>query len=223
MVQCQLHFLLMTGAAIFFNCQAQRNGTELFSTVSYPTPNVTSVPGNKDSTTTVQVLDRVTLPVTTKGQRPLTNDVTKDMTTTPKIPLNCETEKYRTGIMICIIIIAVLVLVCAILIICSVVLANKVASLKRKLTTSKRQVRSNGDFLSASSILWPTTDTWQRKAQLANLSMDEISLANTNTTEQEKDQLMGTLKFENLKYSTGGINTTLEKDNKTSANVIVEI
>ncbi|XP_044141011.1 protein EVI2A [Bufo gargarizans] len=96
-------------------------------------------------------------------------------------------EKYKTGIIICVIVIAVLVFIIAVLIISTVVLANKVSALKAKLTQSKRQARSNGDFLSASSILWPLgMETWQKKAHEANLTMDEISLGDTNTIEKLK-------------------------------------
>ncbi|XP_063813219.1 protein EVI2A [Pseudophryne corroboree] len=107
-------------------------------------------------------------------------------------------EKYKTGIMICIIIIALLVLICAVLIICSVALANKISRLKKKLTQTKRQARSNGDFLSASSILWPTgMETWQRKAQAAMETMDEIALGDTsNSSDDEKHKLMATQALE---------------------------
>ncbi|KAM4048687.1 protein EVI2A [Anomaloglossus baeobatrachus] len=112
---------------------------------------------------------------------------------TPNITANVTCtldEKYKTGIIICVVIIAVLVFIVAMLIVCTVALANKVSNLKAKLTQSKRHVRSNGDFLSASSILWPSgVETWSRKA---NLTMDEISLADTNTIENEKHKLMAT-------------------------------
>ncbi|KAG9492363.1 hypothetical protein GDO78_000717, partial [Eleutherodactylus coqui] len=115
---------------------------------------------------------------------------------TPNITANATctvNEKYKTGIIICVVIIAVLVFIVAMLIICTVVLVQKVSSLKAKLTQSKRQARSNGDFLSASSILWPSgMETWQRKAQEANLTMDEISLGDTSTIEKEKHKLMET-------------------------------
>ncbi|KAG8451958.1 hypothetical protein GDO86_003954 [Hymenochirus boettgeri] len=105
----------------------------------------------------------------------------------------CSTVKYETGLLVCIIIIAVLVLVCSILIILSVVLANKVSRLKTKLTQSKRQARSNGDFLSASSILWPSgLDTLQKTSQVATLKMDDLILSDKNTTQEEKNQLMVT-------------------------------
>ncbi|XP_068124585.1 protein EVI2A [Hyperolius riggenbachi] len=110
----------------------------------------------------------------------------KPPTTTPNNTTNaCKDDRFKTGIMICAIIIAVLVLVCAVLIICSIALATKVSRLKTKLTQSKRQARSNGDFLSASSILWPSgMETWQKKALSANQTMDEISLGNTNNIEE---------------------------------------
>ncbi|XP_073474046.1 protein EVI2A [Aquarana catesbeiana] len=125
-------------------------------------------------------------------------------------PCVCKDDRYKTGIMICAIIIAVLVLICAALIICSVALANKVSSLKTKLTQSKRQARSNGDFLSASSILWPSgMETWQKKSQTANQTMDEISLGETNSND-EKHKLMTVQTIEKIKDPT--------EDKKTSSN-----
>ncbi|XP_077338536.1 protein EVI2A [Lithobates pipiens] len=125
-------------------------------------------------------------------------------------PSVCKDDKYKTAIMICAIIIAVLVLICASLIICSVALANKVSSLKTKLTQSKRQARSNGDFLSASSILWPSgMETWQKKSQTANQTMDEISLGETNSND-EKHKLMTVQTIEKIKDPT--------EDKKTSSN-----
>ncbi|XP_073445824.1 protein EVI2A [Dendrobates tinctorius] len=112
-------------------------------------------------------------------------------------------EKYKTGIIICVVIIAVLVFIVAMLIVCTVALANKVSKLKAKLTQSKRQVRSNGDFLSASSILWPSgMETWQKKAHEANLTMDEISLGDTNTIETETRKLMATQTQERAREAT---------------------
>lgn len=125
-------------------------------------------------------------------------------------PCVCKDDRYKTGIMICAIIIAVLVLICAALIICSVALANKVSSLKTKLTQSKRQARSNGDFLSASSILWPSgMETWQKKSQTANQTMDEISLGETNSND-ENHTLMTVQTIEKSKDPT--------KDKKTNSN-----
>lgn len=128
----------------------------------------------------------------------------------PSTTCVCKDERFKTGIMICAIIIAVLVLICAALIICSMVLASKVSSLKSKLTQSKRQARSNGDFLSASSILWPSgIETWQKKSQTANQTMDEISLGEANTTD-EKHTLMTKQTIDILKDAN--------EDNKTSSN-----
>ncbi|KAM3935954.1 protein EVI2A [Leptodactylus fuscus] len=126
----------------------------------------------------------------TKGIK--SNYTIKSHTPNPMANVTCTTnEKYKTGIIICAAITAVLVFIVAMLIVCIVVLANKVSSLKKRLTQSKRQARSNGDFLSASSILWPSgMETWQKKAQEANLTMDEISLGDTNTIENEKHKLM---------------------------------
>lgn len=128
----------------------------------------------------------------------------------PSTTCVCKDERFKTGIMICAIIIAVLVLICAALIICSVVLASKVSSLKSKLTQSKRQARSNGDFLSTSSILWPSgIETWQKKSQTANQTMDEISLGEANITD-EKHTLMTVQTIDILKDAN--------EDNKTSSN-----
>ncbi|XP_063300674.1 protein EVI2A [Pelobates fuscus] len=220
MTQCQLHFIVMAVAAMLFTSHAQTN-TELFSSSNYTT---TSLLGNNDFTTSIPVKLQETLPITTKDQRSSTKEVISSKTHTLSNDMfSCSTDKYKQGIMICIIIIAVLVLICAILIICLVILANKVARLKNKLATSKRQARSNGDFLSASSILWPTTmDTWQKKTQAANHSMDEISLGDTNNAE-EKHQLMQSSKVDDSKYFTEGKISTLEKDHKNPANIIVEI
>ncbi|CAJ0932517.1 unnamed protein product [Ranitomeya imitator] len=125
---------------------------------------------------------------------------------TPSITTNvtCTVdEKYKTGIIICVVIIAALVFIVAMLIVCTVALANKVSNLKAKLTQSKRQVRSNGDFLSASSILWPSgMETWQKKAHEANLTMDEISLGDANTLENETRKLMATQTQEKSKEVT---------------------
>ncbi|OCT92367.1 protein EVI2A [Xenopus laevis] len=138
-------------------------------------------------------------------------------------PCICNEDKYKTGIIICIIIIGVLVLVCAILIISCVVLANKVSRLKTKLTQSKRQARSNGDFLSASSILWSSgMETWQKKSQTATLKMEEISLNDTNTSQDEKNQLMLS-STENAKNSKEDKSISLDNEHSLPSNYVVEI
>ncbi|XP_056412336.1 protein EVI2A [Hyla sarda] len=124
----------------------------------------------------------------TKGIK--SNHTAKSFTPTANVTCTAD-EKYKTGIIICVIIIAILVFIIAMLIICTVALANKISSLKAKLTQSKRHARSNGDFLSASSLLWSSgMETWQKKA--GNVTMDEISLGDTNTIETEKCKLMDT-------------------------------
>ncbi|KAM5179577.1 protein EVI2A [Mantella aurantiaca] len=134
-------------------------------------------------------------------------------------PCVCKDDRYKTGIMICAVIIAVLVLICAALIICSVALANKVSSLKTKLTQSKRQARSNGDFLSASSILWPSgMETWQKKSQTANQTMDEISLGETIITD-EKHTLM-TVQTDKLKDPIEDIKTTSNDEIMTTVSTV---
>ncbi|XP_069828558.1 protein EVI2A [Dendropsophus ebraccatus] len=151
----------------------------------------------ENATTSKPAMTTVTYNVTqtyktkeTKGIK--TNHTVKSYTPNVTANATCTAdEKYKTGIIICVIIIAVLVFIVAMLIICTVALANKVSSLKAKLTASKRQARSNGDFLSASSLLWPSgMETWQKKAQEANITMDEISLGDTNTIEKERHKLM---------------------------------
>ncbi|KAG8587297.1 hypothetical protein GDO81_005631 [Engystomops pustulosus] len=148
----------------------------------------------------------VTQQTTTKPKnRCKSNDAVKPQSpATSSNPTCTGEEKYKTGLIICVIIIAVLVFIIAMLIVCIVALANKVSSLKTRLTQSKRQARSNGDFLSASSILWPSgMETWQKKA---NLTMDEISLGDANITENEKHKLMAS---EDLsKVATGEIATS---------------
>ncbi|XP_075706485.1 protein EVI2A [Rhinoderma darwinii] len=150
-------------------------------------------------TTSKPTVTKVTYNVTQKNTSTETNGIKSNHTVkshTPNMKTNTTCtidEKYKTGIIICVIIIAVLVFIIAMLIICAVALVNKVSSLKAKLTQSKRQARSNGDFLSASSILWPSgMETWQKKSQEANLTMDEISLGDANTIENEKHKLMAT-------------------------------
>ncbi|OCT95165.1 protein EVI2A [Xenopus laevis] len=135
----------------------------------------------------------------------------------------CNADKYKTALIICIIIIAVLVLVCAILIISSVVLANKVSRLKTKLTQSKRQARSNGDFLSASSILWPSgMETWQKKSQTATLKTEEISLNDTNTSQDEKNQPMLS-STDNAMQSKEDKSIRLDNEQSLPSNYVVEI
>lgn len=85
----------------------------------------------------------------------------------------CEENNNKMAMLVCLIIIAVLFLICTLLFLSTVVLANKVSSLRRSKQASKRQPRSNGDFL-ASSGLWPAdSDTWKRAKQLTgpNLMM----------------------------------------------------
>uniref|UniRef100_A0A8C5PIH4 Protein EVI2A n=1 Tax=Leptobrachium leishanense TaxID=445787 RepID=A0A8C5PIH4_9ANUR len=166
-----LYLAVITGIMILFSCQAQTKTTQLFLSNNYTT---STKDASMDSTISRQTKSQEMPPVTKTDLRSslptgITGTETLASEVTPSGKLSCNIEKYKTGIMICIVIIAVLVLVCAILVIFLVVLANKVASLKKKLATSKRQVRSNGDFLNASSTLWPSTlDTWQRKTQAAN-------------------------------------------------------
>ncbi|XP_053310947.1 protein EVI2A [Spea bombifrons] len=232
MMQSQLHFVVMAGAAILVTCNAQIHSAELFGNDSYPISNGSSAPGSNNATKNTSVpTPRQETSTLTEEQTTTTKYITNTFqNTTHSININqneqstCSTEKYKTGIMISIIIIAVLVLVCAILIICSVILANKVASLKNKLATSKRQARSNGDFLSASSILWPSgMDTWQKKAQLVSHTMDEISLEDRNEAEEEKNQLMLSPIDDKSKHSAEDGTATLEKDCSSQAKIIVEI
>lgn len=162
-----------------------------------------------DENTSEPTMTTVTYSVTQKITRKETkgtkiNNTVKSHTPNTTATANCTVdEKYKTGIIICVIIIAVLVFIIAMLIVCTVALANKVSSLKAKLTQSKRHARSNGDFLSASSTLWPSgMETWQRKAQEANQTMDEISLGDTNTIEIEKRKLMATPALDKSKGAT---------------------
>ncbi|XP_053563502.1 protein EVI2A [Bombina bombina] len=130
------------------------------------------------------------------------------LNTLSKTSCNCAKENYQTAIVFCIIVIAVLILTCAILIISVVVLANKTSKLKAKLTQSKRQARSNGDFLSASSILWPSgLETLQKIPQAANLTMDDISLGDTNPAQEEKHKLTSTAEEEDSLQSKQGKTT----------------
>ncbi|KAM5308657.1 protein EVI2A [Glossophaga mutica] len=90
----------------------------------------------------------------------------------------CEENNNKMAMLVCLIIIAVLFLICTLLFLSTVVLANKVSSLRRSKQVSKRQPRSNGDFL-ASSGLWPAdSDTWKRAKQLTgpNLMMQSTGV-----------------------------------------------
>lgn len=164
----------------------------------------------QDETTNKPTMTTVTYNVTQKTTRKETkgNKITNTVKTyTPNITTTATCtvdEKYKTGIIICVVIIAVLVFIIAMLIVCTVALANKVSSLKAKLTQSKRHARSNGDFLSASSTLWPSgMETWQKKGQ-----EDEISLGDTNTIEVERYKLMATPVLDKSKDT--------EEENRTS-------
>lgn len=163
----------------------------------------------RDENTNEPTMTTVTYNATQKTTRKETkgtkmNNTVKSHTPNITATTTCTAdEKYKTGIIICVIIIAVLVFIIAMLIVCTVALANKVSSLKAKLTQSKRHARSNGDFLSASSTLWPSgMETWQKKAQEANQTMDEISLGDTNTIDVEKHKLMATLVLDKSKDYT---------------------
>ncbi|MEE6469956.1 hypothetical protein FKM82_008821 [Ascaphus truei] len=242
-MQCQLHLGLMIGATVFFPSQVQTN-TDFWNTnntlstmetnwnktdeknTTRPAPNHV---GNRLGNNLNRNLDLHThfpkMFTSTTEETPLpaniTNGYTDTMHTIPNKQCNSNTDKYKTGLVICIIIIASLVLVCVILIIAAVALANRVSSLKAKLTQSKRQARSNGDFLSASSIIWPQgLETWQKKSQLPSIAMDEISLG--NTVQEENNQLMLTPMDENSKHCTEEKNKA-ENAHSLETNFFVEI
>ena len=108
----------------------------------------------------------------------------------------CEENNNKMAMLVCLIIIAVLFLICTLLFLSTVILANKVSSLRRSKQVSKRQPRSNGDFL-ASSGLWPAdSDTWKRAKQLTgpNLMMQS---AGALTAPREKTDEEGTEKLTN--------------------------
>ncbi|XP_037002703.2 protein EVI2A [Artibeus jamaicensis] len=108
----------------------------------------------------------------------------------------CEENNNKMAMLVCLIIIAVLFLICTLLFLSTVVLANKVSSLRRSKQVSKRQPRSNGDFL-ASSGLWPAdSDTWKRAKQPTgpNLMMQSTGAL---TAPREKTQEEGTEKLTN--------------------------
>lgn len=85
----------------------------------------------------------------------------------------CEENNNKMAMLVCLIIIAVLFLICTLLFLSTVVLANKVSSLRRSKQVSKRQPRSNGDFLASSGLWAADSDTWKRAKQLTgpNLMM----------------------------------------------------
>lgn len=100
----------------------------------------------------------------------------------------CEENNNNMAMLICLIIIAVLFLICTLLFLSTVVLANKVSSLRRSKQASKRQPRSNGDFL-ASSGLWPAeSDTWKRAKQLTGPNLMMQSTGMLTATRERKDE-----------------------------------
>eukprot|EP00079_Xenopus_tropicalis_P033334 XP_017947105.1 PREDICTED: protein EVI2A [Xenopus tropicalis] len=252
-MQCRLRIALIIGASILLTSQAQRNQTDFERTANSLAFTVSTMDFNKsfnhNSTNSAEPFSKpltgntggnTALSLNTPTQKvllttktenpPLINTIannhcnsTRTGNTLLSKPCICNADKYKTGIIICIIIIAVLVLVCAILIISSVVLANKISRLKTKLTQSKRQARSNGDFLSASSILWPSgMETWQKKSQTATLKMEEISLNDTNTSQDEKNQLMLS-STENAKNTKESRSINLDNEQSLPSNYVVEI
>ncbi|XP_075054171.1 protein EVI2A [Mixophyes fleayi] len=237
MMQFSLHLVILF---VSFSCKAEVNQTDGLNnnTISTVTTKNSETPdysfGEEHSThlllkTTHQLIQQLSnttetwnitatdkmTPLTTNTETdgPTSNHKNGNINLTSNTKCTLKEDRYKPGIMICIIIIAVLVLICAVLITCSVALANKVSSLKRKLTQSKRQARSNGDFLSASNLLWPSgMETWQKKDQAANQIMDEIALGDpNNSSDNEKQKLMATLTLEKSR-------DTMEDRNTTSAN-----
>ncbi|XP_021518772.1 protein EVI2A [Meriones unguiculatus] len=106
----------------------------------------------------------------------------------------CEENNSNTAMLICLIVIAVLFLICTFLFLSTVVLANKVSSLRRSKQVSKRQPRSNGDFLASSGLWTAESDTWKRAKELTgpNLLMQSTGVL---TASRERKHEEGTEKL----------------------------
>ncbi|XP_030078388.1 protein EVI2A [Microcaecilia unicolor] len=89
---------------------------------------------------------------------------------------NSKQQSNKSSTVTCVIIIGVLVLICTALLISTVVLANQVSNLK-KSAQSKRQARSNRDFLITTNSVWPLgLDLMQKRSQ----PLTEVSLTMEN-------------------------------------------
>ncbi|XP_054429147.1 protein EVI2A [Pteronotus mesoamericanus] len=108
----------------------------------------------------------------------------------------CEENNNKMAMLVCLIIIAVLFLICTLLFLSTVVLANKVSSLRRSKQVSKRQPRSNGDFLASSGLWSAESDTWKRAKQLTGPNLMMQSTGVLMATREKKDE-EGTEKLTN--------------------------
>lgn len=106
----------------------------------------------------------------------------------------CEENTSNTAMLICLIVIAVLFLICTFLFLSTVVLANKVSSLRRSKQASKRQPRSNGDFLASSGLWTAESDTWKRAKELTGPNL-LIQSTGVLTAARERKQEEGTEKL----------------------------